>query len=63
MKKTKIFEWLGFGICIIALLAFGMMRANGHYDTIWLNVSFIVMIMGGIITIIAFFIRKKASQS
>ena len=42
--------------------AHGMMRDNGHYDIIWLHVSFSVMLIGGIITIIAFLIRKKAGK-
>ncbi|SPF42375.1 conserved hypothetical protein [Candidatus Desulfosporosinus infrequens] len=63
MDKTKIFEWIGFVICISAMWVYGMIRDNGHYDTIWLYVSFSVMLIGGIITIIAFLIRKKAGQS
>ncbi len=62
MNKTKIFEWIGFVICISAMWAHGMMRDNGHYDITWLHVSFSVMLIGGIITIIASLIRKKAGK-
>jgi len=61
MKKTKFFEWLGFLIVLASIYANGLIRHNGNSDTIWFNVTIVVMAIGAITTFTAFFIRKSKS--
>lgn len=58
----KFLEWLGFLICLVSSLSNGIIRHFGLSNTIWLNVTFFLMFVGGMITIIAFLIGKLENK-
>lgn len=59
----KFVEWLGFLICLASLLSNGIIRHNSFSNTLWSNVTFVSMFVGGIITIIAFLVRKLGNKA
>lgn len=54
----KFFEWLGLIVCMVSILANGIIRHNGLSGTLWSNVTFYTIFIGMIITVGAFFGRK-----
>jgi hypothetical protein len=58
----KFLEWVGFIICLCSMIAIGMLRHYGLSDTLWWNVTFVSMFVGGIVTIFAFLIRKIGNK-
>jgi hypothetical protein len=60
--KLKVIEWLGFVICIGCLITIGTFRHYDIMDTLWWSILWILMFVGGSITIIAFLIRRFGNK-
>ena len=59
MQRSIGFEWIGFIIVIVSVIAYGWVRTaylnNAKMETVTLS----LMLLGALITIIAFIVRKK----
>lgn len=58
----KFLEWLGFLICLGSIICNGIIRNNSLSNTLWINITFVSMFVGGIITIIAYLFRKLGNN-
>ena len=61
MKKTKIFEWLGWLIVMASIWSNAQIRSSSNSNNIWLNVTVAGMAMGAAITFVASFIGRRNS--
>lgn len=59
MQKSIVFEWIGFIIVIVSVIAYGWVRTAYLNNTKMETVTLSLMILGALITIIAFIVRKK----
>lgn len=63
MVRNKVFEWVGFIIVIVSIFANGSFRADGITTGTGINLSVIGIIVGAILAITFFFIRKSENKA
>ena len=62
MVRNRIFEWIGFIIVIVSVVANGAFRAEGLTTVTEINLSIVGIIAGAILTFTFFFIRKYRNK-